>query len=361
MQRRIRVAIAVGEAEYGRRLAKVLMGHYKNLLEIHMYLEDFAGAGHLCGRKSDNLDLDIDVLICADLDKERIQELRLECLEETVKVVVLEEGEEDQNEEIEEVLKGLLGEDRLQFESKYQNVSHLMELIQKIAGDQEKPIVVTGNRQLGGEILGVYSLADNQYQLPFAMTLGSILGENENRHVLLLDLQENSGLNKLLETKGELNLENLLANCEEEYLSRAELLSSIGHKGKLSIVNPVDNSECLSEVNAKQYEEILKIMERECGYDTFIINFGTRFLGFSEAVSWCKNLYLLKGKDQVSSLRENEFLEELDKKGYEKVIDHIEPVEIPYSVAMNSCERLVEEWKWGEIGDTIRYLNAAQI
>ena len=26
-------------------------------------------------------------------------------------------------------------------------------------------------------VIGIYSLADNQYQLPFAMTLGSIMGE----------------------------------------------------------------------------------------------------------------------------------------------------------------------------------------
>ena len=38
-------------------------------------------------------------------------------------------------------------------------------------------------------LISVYSLADNQYQMPFAMTLSSILSENEK--VLLMDFQEN--------------------------------------------------------------------------------------------------------------------------------------------------------------------------
>lgn len=46
------------------------------------------------------------------------------------------------------------------------------------------------------QVLAVYSLAENEMQLPFAVTLSSILSENEK--VLLLDLQENSGLSQLM-------------------------------------------------------------------------------------------------------------------------------------------------------------------
>lgn len=56
-------------------------------------------------------------------------------------------------------------------------------------------------------------------QLPFAVTLSSILSENEK--VLLLDLQENSGLSQLMGEFYSSGMEELLVMAEAENTQRA--------------------------------------------------------------------------------------------------------------------------------------------
>ena len=77
---------------------------------------------------------------------------------------------------------------------KYQEVNKIVDEILKQIGEEIKN--ASGGVKQKLQVLAVYSLAENEMQLPFAVTLSSILSENEK--VLLLDLQENSGLSQLM-------------------------------------------------------------------------------------------------------------------------------------------------------------------
>jgi hypothetical protein len=52
--------------------------------------------------------------------------------------------------------------------------------------------------------------------------------------------------------------------------------------------------------------------------------------------------------------REYEFAEETAKRGYTGLPGKIVKVEVPIMAGPTSCERLVEQWKWSELGDMIR-------
>jgi hypothetical protein len=47
-------------------------------------------------------------------------------------------------------------------------------------------------------------------------------------------------------------------------------------------------------------------------------------------------------------------MEEIQKRGYAELSEKIVRVEIPLMTVPTSCERLVEQWKWNELGDMIR-------
>ena len=57
----------------------------------------------------------------------------------------------------------------------------------------------------------------------------------------------------------------------------------------------------------------------------------------------------------VCQWREYEFLEELKRKGYGGILERMIKVEVPgMTYPVTSFERLVEQWKWNELGDLIR-------
>ena len=62
---------------------------------------------------------------------------------------------------------------------KYQEVNRIVEEILKHVGGEVRDLKSEGSLIGQTRLISVYSLADNQYQMPFAMTLSSILSENE--------------------------------------------------------------------------------------------------------------------------------------------------------------------------------------
>lgn len=110
------------------------------------------------------------------------------------------------------------------------------------------------------------------------MTLSSILSENEK--VLLMDFQENSGLSRMLEQSVEHNLDELLVMAESGRYSTNRINSCIGRKHKLDYVYPIENTECLCEINTVICNNLLQMLGKEMHYDCIVLNMGTRFKGF---------------------------------------------------------------------------------
>ena len=160
------------------------------------------------------------------------------------------------------------------------------EILKHVAGevrDLQKDGSLMGQTRL----ISVYSLADNQYQMPFAMTLASILSENER--ALFIDFQENSGLSRMFEQSREHNLDELLVMAESGRYSTNRINSCIGHSQKLDYVYPIDNTENLCEINTVICNNLLQMLGKEMHYDCIVFNMGTRFKGFFDRFDYSED------------------------------------------------------------------------
>jgi hypothetical protein len=236
---------------------------------------------------------------------------------------------------------------------KYQDVNKIVDEILKQIGEEIKNVCQSGSVMGQQKIFAVYSLAENEYQLPFAVTLASILSEKEQ--VLLIDLQENSGISQMVDCQGEIGIEELLVMAESETYSQSRLLSCIGHLDRTDFVYPASNTECLCEVPNRTYQKLFQLLWHEMNYGTIILNMGSRFVGFFDLLDSCSEIYLMKSRGGLGQWREKEFYSELEVRGNEHIKENLREITIPLmQTPMVSYERLVEQWKWNEFGDSIR-------
>ena len=328
--KKVRLGLCIGDNEYSLRFTNCIMNHYQEQVELHIYSEN-------AELKRDRKSYDI-VLIDDVKNAEKWGgEVPVLCLYDS------KEGTEKQEE------------GGVYWVEQYQEVNRIVDEILKQVGE-EIQCVCQGERLPGkAQILGVYSLAENEYQLPFAVTLVTLMGEHEK--VLLLDLQENSGISQLTGTDCRMGLEELLVMAEKGRYATNRLISCIAHLENIDVAYPVYNTECLCEAQMKTYQKLFHTLAKEMGYETIVLNFGTRFVGFFETLDICQQVYLMKSRGGIGQWREKEFFEELDQRNLEQVRQKIQSVEIPLmTTPIISCERLVEQWKWNEFGDRIRNL-----
>ena len=177
----------------------------------------------------------------------------------------------------------------------------------------------------------VYSLAENEMQLPFAVTLSSILSENEK--VLLLDLQENSGLSQLMGEFYSSGMEELLVMAESGKYSKSRMVSCIGHLDRTDVVYPLGNTECLCEVKNLTYQKLFQILAQEMNYTTIVLNLGSRFMGFFELLGSCQKIFLMKSRGGLGQWREKEFLTEIQKRGEERLSENLREIQLPLVVS----------------------------
>lgn len=325
--KRIRLGVCIADREFSDRFTDCLARHYSQF-ELHIYTDrklmcDAASeldAAIVEGETKEELTLPIPVICLCDTQQEM--------------PVSLEEG-------------------GVYLTEKYQEVNRIVDEIMRHIGEEIRNVTLTGDLPARAGMIAVYSLSENEYQLPLAVTLASILGEKER--VLLLDLQENSGLSQLIGDPFETGLEELLVMLEGGKFSQNRMAACIGHLDRLDYVYPAGNTECLCESSAATYRQLIGVLSREMSYRTVILNLGSRFTGFFEVLGDCQEIYLLKSRGGPGRWRQKEFSGELEKHGMEQLKDRIREIAIPVMTGPAvSCERLVEQWKWNDIGDSIR-------
>ena len=222
--KKVRLGLCIGDNEYSLRFTNCIMNHYQEQVELHIYSEN-------AELKRDRKSYDI-VLIDDVKNAEKWGgEVPVLCLYDS------KEGTEKQEE------------GGVYWVEQYQEVNRIVDEILKQVGE-EIQCVCQGDRLPGkAQILGVYSLAENEYQLPFAVTLATLMGEHEK--VLLLDLQENSGISQLTGADCRMGLEELLVMAEKGRYATNRLISCIAHLENIDVAYPVYNTECLCEAQMK--------------------------------------------------------------------------------------------------------------
>lgn len=335
---KIRLGICIEDQEYENRFTGCLMNHYKTSLELHIY----TGLDQLMAIEQNKYD----ILLMADCAQSMAQITEIQ--QKIGKPVVYlqdrtEECFEDQTKSMEEIW----------IVEKYQEVNKIVDEIMKHIGDEIKQVQQYGTIKLKTRVVGVYSLSENEYQVPFMVTLASIMGEGQR--VLILDMQENSGFMHLLNQDGTGGVEELAVMAETGKFSYSRLAACIGHMENIDFVYPMSNTESICEMNSTTCIKIIQMICHEMDYDVIILNLGARFMGFYEVLNYCHNIYLMQRKGGLCQWREYEFEDEVVKRGYKSLLEKITKIEVPFiTTPSTSCERLIEQWRWNEFGDLIR-------
>lgn len=305
------------------------MNHYKHQYEVHVFtnLDDLKMAKPL----------EFPVIITGEYTTDELADF----VERGEILLVLTETE-------------VIGEcsETLVFTEKYQEVYKIAELLLHLVAERDSSRSLI-QRTTSCKWIGVYSLSREEYQISFVSLLARLYGEEER--VLILDLQNYSGLVEGENDFPHMGLEDLLSVAICGTYSRGRVLDCIGHESNWDFVYPVKNNQCLLEGTAELYRIIIDILEKELGYQKVIINFGAPFAGQHELMEQCHRFYLLHGKDHMEGWREDSFFRELQNCGKMELMQKVEKVEIPTTTATGKTwKTIADEWYWNSFGELIR-------
>ncbi len=348
---RISLGIVMEEEEYAKRLVACLIRYYSAEIELHHYSdwEQWKRARQE-GVKHQVLLMDEPIYVHVQDEDTREPKSTMVVLGEQEEPNELETSEE-QARPVKEELD--MEQQEVHWIQKYQEVNHIMDKILNLVAKEKSEMAQSDRRPVGKQLYGVYSLEQSANQLPYAVTLGAILAEKES--VLLVDLQENSGLRELSQMCPEQGLEEMLVMTMNHSLERENVLRCMERIEGVDFIFPPMNSEVISEMDGQIYQKMLEYIMQKLDYSVVILNLGTRFQGFFELMNLCDEVFLLQPKGRSYSLREAEFQKELERRGYFELQERISKVLLPATVGANiGCERLIEKWKWDEMGDYIR-------
>lgn len=321
---RTKLGVCMEDEEYRKRFVKCVMTHYRESYEIHVIEKD-----------DDAGDETMDIIL---VDQSKAKE--------GVGVQVLILSEQGATETEVPAMNG-------HYTEKYQEVYKIIEKVELLSSKEGYPLgKIMG--QAKPHIIGVFSLSREALQIPFTILLAEIIGERDR--VLVVDLQPYSGFGTEMEIEEScLGMEDVMAIATTEVYTTGRIAASIGSEQKWDFIYPPKNMLCLMEGDKNLYLRMLEILQKERGYEQFIVNFGGLFSGIMEAMELCDQFYFLVEKKEELGWREKSFIEELKRRGKEVFLEKIYWVDIPSSfVRERSWKELTKGWLWSEFGDQFR-------
>ncbi|MBQ8518857.1 MAG: hypothetical protein IJ455_04510 [Agathobacter sp.] len=325
-----KLAICMKDLEYQERFVNCFMNHYNHQYELHVFTSQ------------DSLQIinpaEYAVIITGEYSTDQLAKF----VERGQILLNLTENIEESKESVEE---------KITYTEKYQEVYKIAEILERLLAEQT---MTQGQLQeTAYECIGVYSLNQEVYQMPFVALLGKTLGEKQK--VMVLDLQSYSGLGIVAEGMATMGLEDLLSAATTGNYSKSRILECIRHEPLWDYVCPVQNHQCLAEGTQELYETLIGLLVQEIGYQKIIINFGSVFLGKLELMQQCQRIYMLCSKDTGGTWREESFQAEISRQGKEELLQRMRRIEIPsaFNHEINGMT-LVEKWSWGPLGELLR-------
>lgn len=324
-----KIAVWIQDLEYQMRFVNCFMNHYSSQYELHVFSE----------RKQllDTNPKQYAVIITGEYNTNEMAEF----VERGEILVCLTEDSATKAE--------VLGDRVIQVE-KYQEVYRIVEVLERLLADK---VSARGGGSHKYKCIGIYSLDQEMYQLPFTALLANILGEQNK--VLVIDLQQYSGLGSVEEGMNSMGLEDLLSVVMSGNYSRSRMLECIRHEAGWDYVCALQNEECLAEGTREIYHSLIELMISELGYQTILLNFGTAFQGQLVLMEECDEIYLLCEMEDTQRWRENTFFQHLSRQGRDTLVQRISKIQIPMTSRKETSWRsLADKWNWGSLGEELR-------
>ncbi len=168
---------------------------------------------------------------------------------------------------------------------KYQSVDNIFDQIKELKSTYAK----TKSNDGMSKLVGVYSPAAHELQLPFSMALTQIYGTNKK--VLFLDLEEISILPNLIGSSCERNLMDYLyelSTGQEEIDLSKYVKSYLGFDYIEPFINPTE----IGEIDEETWSRFFDVLST-AGYDIVVVLFGRAINGFNKYIQRLDKLFVL--------------------------------------------------------------------
>ncbi len=297
--RKMRIAIYDREELYAQRLVKFMM--FREDWDFAAAFTEKSLLLEHCRKEKPDL-----LLVEEGLWEEELLQL-------ADKVILLSEKEEAEEGEEKEAARIC----------RYQAADELLKEIHYLCGEQ-------GRGQKAGrgeaELYCVYSPSGHPRQSLFAWNLARVLGGEE---VLYVNLQENSGFEELFGRAYQRNLSDLLYLKQNRKANFAELVKSVVcEEDGLQYLPPMQNSEDVFLLGAKEWEDFFDQLRGECGYRALVLDTGVIFPGFWQLLQKASCLYEPLLPFEYAKIRQREFDRLLEWK-YPQLNRRVRKVQLP--------------------------------
>ena len=335
----IRIGICIPDQEYLERFERFIIRYYSKQFEPAVY----SGPDQI--REAAEQAVRPKALILSDCP-DRLEGCREYALKEKIPLIYLT-GAGEKREIPADRMDGVYPLD------KYQDAGKILETVRSLVEEKPETVAAEGRAAENSRIYAIYSLTAASLQLPFAIVLARILGEKHK--VLLVDLQEDSGIGQLCKAGDQPGLDELLVMAAGGRFYSRRMGECILHEDSFDLVYPAANTESLVEVEAESYLKLLDSLTAAFGYEMILVNLGSRFPGFFGFAGSCREFFFLQARGMAGVWRESEFIEEAGRRGLEGFEHSMRKVALSLPAGQNlSCQKLADYWQWNEPGSYIR-------
>lgn len=239
---------------------------------------------------------------------------------------------------------------------KYQSSAEIVREVMACYGE-EKTVFPMQNPALKRktELFGVYSPLGRCLKTSFAWTLGQIL--SEERSVLLISLEEYSGLEKLMQKKFSCTLSDLLYYVRQKNPGVIlKLNSMVQSVGQLDFVPPVQSPEDIRGTSWKDWEYLLQELILHGTYEAVVIDMGNGIEELFQMLDLCKFIYMPICVDPVSKSKIRQFENLLNARDYSEVSEKTVKMKLPFCTVESVSADYPQSLVWSTLGDYVREL-----
>ncbi len=236
---------------------------------------------------------------------------------------------------------------------KYQSADHIIrEVMACYSTRSVQPIpAVVGNKSI---LIGVYSPVNRCLKTSFSLVLGQVLAKDGS--ALYLNLEDCSGLRRLIGPSGPGDLSDLFYHHSQGNLSWAKLRSLVYTWGSLDYILPARYPEDLCQISGEEMAQLLGRLAGEGMYDTIVVDLGQFGKKAVDILEICDKIYMPVRQDRVSVAKIEEFEEYILVSGHEKILEKVQRLKLPYQNSFGGQKDYLEQLMWGELGDYVRQL-----
>ncbi len=195
---------------------------------------------------------------------------------------------------------------------------------QLLRGIENRPEKTPGRET---QIWGFYSPVRGAGQTAAALLAGQQLAEQDT--VLYLNLEQFSGLGRLLGGESEGSLSDLLYYVRVQEKPAARLPELTEHLGNLCYVQPAAGREDVPAASREDWEKLLQALKESGIYHYVILDIGEGPADPLVLLEQCSRIFTAVRSDKISGAKEAEWRSFLEESGREEILGRIRRFILP--------------------------------